>query len=260
MQSLSTLFVSHGSPTTIIERHSPARAFLAGLGDQFERPSAILSVTAHWVTGVAKVGATETPETIHDFYGFPEELFQMTYPAPGDAALAERVHGLLRSARIDTITDPERGLDHGTWAPLKLMYPEAEIPVAQLSVQRANAAHHVALGQALAPLRDEGVLILGSGSTTHNLSEFSLTNRDVSPKAKDFDDWLGDRIWAGDREALINYRAEAPHAEWAHPTDEHLMPLYVAMGAAGEKAVGRVLHQGIEHGNIGMSAFAFNSP
>ncbi len=259
MRSLPTVFVSHGSPTTLIEQNSPARAFLSGLGERLGRPKAIVSITAHWVTGAPKVGAVEAPETIHDFAGFPQELFDMQYPARGDAELAGRVAQSLREAGFDSRLDERRGLDHGTWSPLKLMYPEADVPVVQMSVQRSDPRHHLALGAALSSLGEEGVLVLGSGSTTHNLGNFEYGGREAMPWAEAFENWLAQTIEANDWEALLDYRANAPYGERAHPSEEHFMPLFVALGAAGKRAVPEILHRGIEHGSIGMSAFAFNS-
>jgi len=259
MRALPTVFVSHGSPTTIIDKDSPARAFLSDLGERLGRPKAIVSVTAHWVTGTPKVGAAEHPETIHDFAGFPQELFEMQYPAPGDAELAGRVAQLLHEAGFDRRLDEGRGLDHGTWSPLKLMYPVADVPVVQMSVQRSDPRHHLALGVALSSLREEGILVLGSGSTTHNLGNFEYGSHDAMPWAVAFENWLAQTVEANDWETLLDYRANAPYGERAHPSEEHFMPMFVALGAAGENAVPEILHQGIEHGSIGMSAFAFNS-
>jgi len=260
MAPLPTLFVSHGAPTTIIDPDSPARTFLTGLGDKIDRPNAIVSITAHWVTGAPKVGAAAHPETIHDFYGFPQELYEMEYPASGNPSLAHEIDRLLREAGFDSRIDEKRGLDHGTWSPLKLMYPEADIPVVQLSVRRSDPAHHLALGQALVPLRNQGVLVMGSGSTTHNLGDFTYGSATAAPWAQAFEDWLRENLEAGDWEALVAYRREAPNGERAHPSEEHLMPLFAALGAAGENAKTETLHSGIEHGSIGMSAFAFSSP
>jgi len=260
MAPLPTLFVSHGAPTTIIDPDSPARTFLTGLGDKIDRPNAIVSITAHWVTGAPKVGAAAHPETIHDFYGFPQELYEMEYPASGNPSLAHEIDRLLREAGFDSRIDEKRGLDHGTWSPLKLMYPGADIPVVQLSVRRSDPAHHLALGQALVPLRNQGVLVMGSGSTTHNLGDFTYGSATAAPWAQAFEDWLRENLEAGDWEALVAYRREAPNGERAHPSEEHLMPLFAALGAAGENAKTETLHSGIEHGSIGMSAFAFSSP
>ncbi|MCW5576585.1 MAG: dioxygenase, partial [Burkholderiales bacterium] len=202
------VFVSHGAPTLALEP-GPTRGFLAELGAALPRPRAILAVSAHWETATPAVGTAARPETIHDFRGFPEALYRMRYPAPGAPALAQRVRALLGNAGLDVAGDAGHGLDHGAWVPLSLMYPVADIPVAQLSVQTAlGPAHHWRLGELLQPLRDEGVLILGSGSVTHNLREFGRHDYAGPPPdwVRGFNDWLAERLAAADREALLDYR------------------------------------------------------
>src|SRR3954471_16033260 len=175
------IFVSHGAPTLPIEQ-SPAQQFISGLGSLLGKPTAILVVSAHWESGEAAISSAVRPETIYDFFGFPQELYRMVYPAPGAPELASSVSGLLKQKGIATQVHPARGLDHGAWVPLMLMYPEADIPVTQLSIQTPlGAAHQLAVGAALAPLREEGVLILASGSTTHNLGELRMATIDAPP-------------------------------------------------------------------------------
>ncbi|MFD1626235.1 DODA-type extradiol aromatic ring-opening family dioxygenase [Azospirillum griseum] len=255
MPAFPSVFVSHGAPTLILE-NSPGRAFLAGLGERLGRPSAILAVSAHWTTRRPAVSTAAAPETVHDFYGFPDALYRLRYPAPGATALAERVAGL-----IGGVADPTQGLDHGAWVPLKLMYPDADIPVAQVAVQPGrSAADHIAMGRQLAALRHEGVLILGSGGAVHNLREFQFGGVGVARWASDFANWLDSTLSAGDAEALANWQSRSPDARRAHPTDEHFLPLPVAFGAAGEEVRAERLHAGFEHGSIGMQAYAFSSP
>lgn len=252
--SMPTIFVSHGSPMLILEDR-PARAFLASLGDILPRPSAIVAVSAHWDTDVPAVSTARRPETIHDFYGFPEALYALRYDPPGAPQLADRIARLTGAAH-----DPHRGLDHGAWVPAKLAWPQADIPIFQLSVQSdLDVAHHIALGRKLAPLRDEGVLVMGSGSATHNLRALVRGPDDSEPEpwARAFDDWLADTLEKGDEAALADYRARAPYAREAHPTDEHLLPLPVAFGAAGEGARGRALHRSFTLGNLSMASYAF---
>lgn len=251
---MPTLFVSHGSPTLILE-DVPARAFLATLGEQVPRPKAIIAVSAHWNTDTPAVSTAGRPETIHDFYGFPDALYRLHYDAPGAPELAARVAELTGAVR-----DPGYGLDHGAWVPAMLGWPEADIPIFQLSVQpHLGPAHHIALGRKLAPLRDEGVLILGSGSTTHNLRRLARGGQGAKPEpwAMAFDDWLADTLEKGDEAALADYRARAPYAREAHPTDEHFLPIHVAFGAAGEGAHGRALHRSFTLGNLSMASYAF---
>jgi 4,5-DOPA dioxygenase extradiol len=252
--SMPTVFVSHGSPTLILE-DLPARTFLATLGSLLPRPRAIVAVSAHWNTERPAVSTAAQPETIHDFYGFPDALYRLRYDAPGAPELAERVADLTGAAR-----DPAYGLDHGAWVPAMLGWPEADIPIFQLSVQPyATPADHIALGRKLSPLRDEGVLVMGSGSATHNLRRLRRGGPEMAPEpwAKAFDDWLAEKIEAGDEAALANYRTEAPHAKDAHPTDEHFLPLHVAYGAAGEGAHGTPLHRSFSLGNLSMASYAF---
>jgi len=252
--SMPTIFVSHGSPTLILN-DVPARGFLASLGRELPKPAAIVAVSAHWGTDVPAVSLARRPATIHDFYGFPDVLYQLRYEAPGAPALAERVAGLTGAAH-----DPHRGLDHGAWVPALLGWPEADIPIFQLSVQPDESpAHHIALGRKLAPLRDEGVLVMGSGSATHNLRALVRhgTSPEPEPWAKAFDDWLADAVARGDEPALAEYRTRAPYAAENHPSDEHLLPLHVAFGAAGEGARGRSLHRSFTLGNLSMASYAF---
>ena len=246
--------MSLGSPTLILE-NLPARAFLASLGKLLPRPTAIIAVSAHWDTDVPAVSLARKPDTIHDFYGFPEALYRLHYDAPGAPELAERVARLTGAAH-----DPHRGLDHGAWVPAMLGWPEADIPIFQLSVQPAESpAHHIALGRKLKPLREEGVLVMGSGSATHNLRALVRGGGDTEPEpwAKAFDDWLAETLAEGDEAALADYRRQAPYARENHPTDEHFLPLHVAYGAAGEGARGTPLHRSFTLGNLSMASYAF---
>lgn len=252
--SMPTIFVSHGAPTLILQ-DVPARTFLASLGKQLPRPRAIVAVSAHWDTDMPAVSLARQPETIHDFYGFPDALYRLRYAAPGAPELAERVAKLTGAAH-----DAHRGLDHGAWVPAMLGWPAADIPIFQLSVQpHMSPAHHIALGRKLAPLREEGVLVMGSGSATHNLRRLVRGQHGTPPEpwAKAFDDWLAETVERGDESALANYRTQAPHAVEAHPTDEHFLPIHVAFGAAGEGAHGKPLHRSFASGNLSMASYAF---
>jgi 4,5-DOPA dioxygenase extradiol len=258
---MPTLYVTHGSPTLIID-DCPARDFLCGLGATLPRPKAVLCVSAHWEQMRPAVSAAPRQQTIHDFAGFPHALYEMRYDAAGAPNIAGRAAGLLHKAGISCVIDPLRGLDHGAWVPLKLMYPEADVPAFQLSVQTPlGAAHHVAVGKALAPLREEGVLIMGSGSATHNLRDFrgsSGLNDPPRPYVQPFDDWLVKTVEAGDEAALLDWE-RAPEARRNHPTDDHWLPIYVPFGAAlatGDGR-GRTLHRSITYGIIAMTAFAW---
>lgn len=252
------VFVSHGAPTLVLEP-GPARGALAALGGSLPRPRSILVVSAHWETAEPALSTAVHPETIHDFYGFPQALYEMRYPAPGAPALAQRAGELLAAAGM-TVQEAQRGLDHGAWVPLSLMFPEADIPVTQISVQTSGGpVHHWRLGEALRPLREEGVLILASGSVTHNLGEFGRHRYDGAPPdwVSGFNDWLHDRLLAGDLEALLEYRRLAPDAARNHPSEEHLLPLFVAVGAAAPGVTPRRVHAGYTYGVIGMDAYLF---
>jgi 4,5-DOPA dioxygenase extradiol len=259
---LPALFLSHGAPTLAVDETDATRAW-ARLAAELPKPRAILAVSAHWDTDRPAVSAAARPETIHDFHGFPRALYEVRYPAPGAPDLAQRVVSLLQShgdpapdSAFAATVDPQRGLDHGAWVPLKWMYPEADIPVTQLSVQsRRGAAHHHALGQALAPLRDEGVLIVASGGIVHNLREIQWQSRDAVDWARAFNAWIATRAAEGAVEDLLDYRARAPSAVRSHPTEEHLEPFFVALGAGGAPA--RRLDLGIEMGSLGMDGYVF---
>jgi 4,5-DOPA dioxygenase extradiol len=256
------LFMSHGSPMLVFEE-IPARDFLAGLGRRIDeshgRPAAILCVSAHWDTDEPAVSGAARPETIHDFHGFPRELYRLGYPAPGAPALAERVSGLVRGAGLACSVDPARGLDHGAWNPLMLLYPDADIPVTQLSIQtRRTAQEHLALGRALAPLSAEGVLIVGSGGAVHNLRQFQVDRERPAPWAIGFDDWLAASIVGGAVEELVGYREARADSRLAHPSEDHFLPLLVALGAGtAREATGTVLHRSFAHGSLSMAAFGW---
>lgn len=253
---LPSVFVSHGAPTLAMEENDTVE-FLRRLGAELGRPRAILCVSAHWATRVPTLSAAERPETIHDFGGFPAELYRVRYDAPGAPRLAERAAELLAAAGVASELSYERGLDHGAWVPLSLMYPERDVPVTQLSVQpSAGAREHFRVGRALAPLRREGVLILSTGGATHNLRQLGR-GEDAPDWAAGFDEWLDEKIRIGAYEELLDYRRLAPNAELAHPTDEHLLPLFVAAGAGLSEAPGRSLHRGWTHGSLSMAAYAF---
>jgi len=258
---LPSLFLSHGAPTLPLT-DTPARDFLSGLGGRLPRPRAILVISAHWETESPAVSAVERNDTIHDFYGFPRPLYEISYPAPGAPPLALQVAELLREAGLGCGIDKVRGLDHGAWVPLLLMYPQADIPVLQLSIQpHLGPAHHLRLGRALERLRGEGVLIIGSGSMTHDLSEFRGRALDapVPDWVSRFADWFGEKLDAAATDDLVDYRRQAPYAVKNHPTDEHLLPLFAALGAAGTAWRAARLHASATFGVIRMDVFAFEA-
>jgi 4,5-DOPA dioxygenase extradiol len=261
MTALPSLYISHGSPMTAIQPRQVGER-LAELARTLPRPKAVVIATAHWLARQPQVGGARRPETIHDFYGFPRELFEIQYPAPGAPELAARVTELLDKAGLPTTLDPAQGLDHGAWVPMRLLYPEADIPVVPMSIQPAlGPAHQYAVGRALAPLRDEGVLVIGSGSITHNLHDFraGYSEERAAPYVRPFIEWIEQKLVAGDVPALLDYRRQAPFAERAHPTDEHFLPLYVALGAAGEHATAQRIDAGIDLGFLAMDIYRFDS-
>lgn len=231
---MTTLFVSHGAPTLLLEPGQTGQ-MLAAIAASLPRPKAILVVSAHWDTRLPTISTAIQPETIHDFAGFPPALYAQQYPAPGAPALAARVSALLSARQLPVQLDASRGLDHGAWVPLQLMYPEADIPVTQLSIQsRTSAAQQFALGQALAPLHADGVLILASGALTHNLSDFFTGERNVAPLSyvTDFAEWVAEVLASHHPQKLACYRDESREGVRAHPTADHFMPLLVAAGSA----------------------------
>ncbi len=258
MTRLPTLFVSHGAPTFALDpgRLGPQ---LTALGQALPRPAAVLVVSPHWITSQVRVGTSAAPETIHDFGGFPRPLYEIQYPAPGAPAMAERAAQLLQDAGWATQGEPQRGLDHGAWVPLRFVYPQADVPMFQVSMpSRLDERSAYALGQALAPLRDEGVLVVGSGSLTHNLYEFRGAHGADAPYARAFSDWVRDTLQRQDHTSLLQTMALAPHAERAHPTPDHLLPLMVAAGAAGADVPVQWLDGGITHGVLSMDSFLFD--
>lgn len=266
--ALPSLFVSHGSPMIAIEP-VPASAFLAQLGPvldaTFGRPKAIVAVSAHSLTREPALLAAAQHETVHDFGGFPDALYRLRYDAPGADGLAPRVAALVREAGLPIHVLPEGGLDHGIWIPLRMSYPEADVPILPLAFPpNWSPAQLFALGRSLAPLRDEGVLILGSGSMTHNLRMVFAGGRppldapEIAESAA-FRQWFNERSAAADWPALLDYRAQAPHAALMHPTDEHLLPWYVAAGA-GHEGPARRIHASLTYGCLGMDAYAFGAP
>lgn len=259
--ALPGLYISHGSPRLIIE-DSAARDFLKGYAKSLPRPRAIVIFTAHFGTSRPAVVGDANPGMIYDFGGMPQ-LRQLVYPAPGDPQVAIKIAGLLEAAGFAPAVVTGYGYDHGTWVPLMLLYPEADVPVVQMSVQpHLGPAHHIAVGKAIASLRDENFLVIGSGSLTHNLHEFYSSELPPDAPAKEwvakFTSWMHDKIEGGVVDDLVNYRRLAPHAVDNHPTDEHLMPLFVALGAgANGTAKGKRIHSSTRSGVISMDTYTF---
>jgi 4,5-DOPA dioxygenase extradiol len=233
---MPVLYLSHGAPPLADDAHWPAE--LAAIADGLARPSAVLIVSAHWEAAPLTLAATETVPLFYDFWGFPERYYQVKYEAPGAPDLADQVRKLLP----DVYDDPARGLDHGAYVPLKEMYPEADVPVLQLSMPTLDPAVLFDVGRRLAPLRDQDVLIVGSGFTTHNLSELDMSRpADQTPPSwsSEFDDWASRAMAEREVDELLDFLHKAPAARLAHPRTEHFAPLFVSLGAAADSLDGR---------------------
>ena len=258
MSVFAPIFLSHGAPTLAIE-DVPARHFLEGLGASMPHPRAILVISAHWETRVPTVNAVAVNDTIHDFRGFPRELYEMRYPAPGSPIVAGEVVALLENEGFEAQVDEHRGLDHGAWVPLILMWPDAHIPVLQLSVQtELGPEHHLQIGRALEKLTRESVLIIGSGSFTHDLSSYRGGTEEPD-WVRSFADWMDEAIIENRVGDLVHYRRQAPNAARNHPTEEHLLPLFVALGAAGDSPRAKRIHSSVSHGVLRMDAYRFHT-
>lgn len=243
---LPSLFISHGSPMLALNK-TPAHEFLRELGTRLA-PKAVVVISAHWESLTLNVSSSSQPETIHDFGGFPRELFACQYPAPGEPTLAERLTILLGAEAVD------RGFDHGAWVPLSLMFPDANVPVVSLSLPvRWSNAELVRLGEQLSVLREEGILLIGSGSLTHNLYEMMPQDSPMPGWVDEFAQWVNHQLISDDRAALLNWES-APNARKNHPTPEHFLPLLVAMGAGGQATQ---LHHSVEHGVLAMDVYQF---
>lgn len=259
MKPRPALFVSHGAPTFALEPGA-AGAQLGALGRALGKPRAVVVVSPHWQTRTVEIGAASRPETVHDFGGFPRALYQLRYPAPGAPDVARRVQQVLASAGVRASLAERHGLDHGAWVPLMHLFPEADVPVVPVSMPidlDATGAHE--LGRALAALAQEDVLVIGSGSLTHNLYEWRAGAAEEAPYAREFTLWVRQAVLAGDRNAVVATLERAPHARRAHPTSEHFLPLLVALGAAQEALPATVLDGGIRHGVLAMESYVFGA-
>jgi len=260
MTRTSVLFVSHGAPTFALQPGQLGPR-LVSLGQQLERPRALLVVSPHWMTHGVRVATSSAPETVHDFGGFDRALYRIQYPAPGHPELAARTLEVLRAAGWPAEADPAQGLDHGAWVPIRFLYPEADVPVFQVSLPVTLTPQQAfALGQALQPLRDEGVMIVGSGSMTHNLQEFRMQGDGQDAEyAREFAAWVRQAVEARDDQRLVDTLRIAPHAQRAHPTSEHFLPLLVAAGAAAGDADVQMLEGGITYGVLSMDSYLFGA-
>ena len=232
--ALPALYLGHGAPPLLEDPLWMGE--LAGWAADLPRPRAILIVSAHWQTAPMAIGATRTVPLVYDFYGFPQHYYELEYPAPGAPELAADVKALM-PATEPILERPNRGLDHGAWVPLMAMYPDADVPTLQMSMPDLDPEHLFEIGRRLAPLRDEGVLIVGSGFMTHGLpfiGEYFAGKPGAPQWSRDFDLWAAEALAGGDLDTLFAFREKAPGMPWAHPTVEHFAPLFVTLGAAAK--------------------------
>lgn len=258
-QRAPVLFVSHGAPTVALETNGYTRA-LAALGSRLVAPRAILVVSAHWEwPGPARVNAVARPSIIHDFSGFPPEMYALRYDAPGAPDVAEEAVDLLTSAGIHAVVETARGWDHGVWVPLRLMYPGADVPVVEISLPIPRSPDRLLrMGRCLAPLRDQGVLLVGSGGVVHNLRRLRWEDDDAPPAAwaAEFDTWVAERVESRAFDEILRYRDRAPNAEEAVPTTEHFDPLFFVLGAAREGDRATWIHASFRFGTLSMRTLA----
>src|SRR5436190_24223539 len=262
MARMPTLFISHGSPMLAVA-DSAARRFLAQLGPKLPLPKAVVVISAHYDTPTTEVTAAERPDTIHDFGGFPDELYRLRYPAPGSPELARDIVARLTAADVAARLAPNRGLDHGPWIPLSLMLPRADVPVLPISVNsRRSPQEHFALGRALRSLRDAGTLVLGSGGATHNLALYAHArgrDDDSTPPewVESFNEWTAGAVVGRRFDDLFRYAELAPFAAQNHPTPEHYLPLFVTLGTAHDDEPGVRIHSSYDRGLLSLDAYAF---
>jgi len=255
---MPVLFLGHGNPMLTLDDNPYTRGWKQ-LGETLPKPRAILAISAHWYAPTRRVGTVAYPSTIHDFFGFPNQLFQVEYPAPGSPELAERVLELLAADNYEP--DAQRGLDHGAWSVLRHLYPDAEIPVIQLSIdQRMSPAEHFRIGKKLAPLRNEQILVLTSGNLVHNLMAYNWQNPQIAPPAwaVEFENWNREQLGAGAPEHLIEYLNSSKMATWSAPTPDHYLPLlYLAALMRPEDSVTFPL-EGYDGGSMSMLSVLLN--
>ncbi|MGD0868779.1 MAG: class III extradiol ring-cleavage dioxygenase [Bryobacteraceae bacterium] len=261
MDRLPAVFFAHGSPMSALGGDAHAAA-LAAFGARHSGAKAILVISAHWQQSrPLRVTSWDRAPLLYDFGGFPEELYRVAYPAPGSPLLAVRVAGVLEAGGQTVRPEPERGLDHGAWVPVKLAWPAATTPVLELSMPFAAPEELFQIGKALRPLRDDGFLVVGTGGIVHNLSRVHLENKDapVDPWAAEFDAWVAAQVAARNLESLFAYRSTAPHARLSVPTTEHFDPLFVVLGMSFPDERIETIYQGFHYGNLSMRSFSFSS-
>lgn len=254
---ISPLFVCHGGPTLVIDNNEYTH-FLKELAKSI-KPKTIVIFTAHWETEITTISySDDTYNMIYDFYGFPKELYDIKYPAKGSKVIASELQLMLKNHHIKSELDTTRGLDHGSWVMLQIMFPEAKIPVIQVSVNpNLDVNEQYKIGAALRSLGKEDILVIGSGATVHNLASIQWESTEPKAWAVEFDNWLIDKVEKNDIEALFKYRQLAPYAKQAVPTEEHLIPLFIAMGSSQGNSIPRLLYRSYEYGTLSYICFKF---
>lgn len=257
MKTMPSLFVGHGSPMNVLA-HNPWTLALTALAESMPKPRAILVVSAHWVTPGIRVTSSPSPAQVYDFFGFPDELYKIEYESPGDPGLAARTSGLLSQAGYPCREDPSRGIDHAAWAVLLHMYPAADIPILELSLDYTlESALWFEVGAALAPLRDEGILVMGSGNIVHNLYRFEAeTDAKPYPWTLKFNEAVKAAIARGDRLKLANWSLPVEESREAVPTPEHYLPLLAVLGTMREGETASVFHESFQNASIAMTGFS----
>ncbi|GIM46678.1 dioxygenase [Collibacillus ludicampi] len=254
---LPSFFLAHGAPTLVLENNEYTK-FLRDLANELQRPKGIVLFSAHWEEPIQSISGVETYDMIYDFYGFPDEMYQITYPATGNKQMTKEIQALLTAQGIPSRIDEKRGLDHGAWVILRLMYPDADIPVTTLSVNPAlPPQEQYQIGRALASLRDKDILIIGSGGTVHNLRRLEWNGTHPNEWAVAFDRWLANQLEEWDLESLFQYENRAPYAKDAVPRNEHFIPLLIAMGAANDQRKANLLYQNYQYGTLSLSCWQF---
>lgn len=258
MAKLPAYFLSHGSPDLLI-REAPAAIFLKDLSIPVKTARAILVISAHWETDIPSITGNQKPETIHDFYGFPQELYDIRYQVNGSREIAQEICDMLQEHNINAKIDKERGLDHGAWMPLCLAVPNCNIPVLQLSIQpHESAEYHYNIGKALRMFRDNGIIIIASGNITHNIRAALQGNQEDGQKyAEAFDEWINNALTKRIDDDLLHWKQKAPHAKWNHPTDDHILPLFVILGASESEQAKRI-HQSYDYNVLSMASYVLS--
>ncbi len=255
------LFVPHGSPMFALQPGAAGSA-LSAVAARIGNPRSVVVISPHWETDLPTIGTAPGLQTIHDFGGFDPRLFEIQYPATGCPEVARQVVAALSTAGFQVQTDPQRGLDHGAWVPLRQMFPDADVPVVPISLQHQGGPHYAyAVGQALAPLAAQGHLIVASGNITHNLRDWQMlrqSSESIPDYVYQFSDWVHAQMMDRNTESLLNYRSIQPAGLQAHPRDEHLLPLFTALGAAGPTAQPEAFYRGVSDQVIAMDGYIFH--